>query len=102
MRTFLCQLPISSWTSPHLVKGAVLLRLGIQWKVTLTLDGSQEASVVLTHGLPGASPSVTIVYSTHHGWTSKEALAEGRNQEEKTLTLRVNIEAKINTNENVH
>ena len=102
MRTLICQLTVSSWTSPRLVKGAVLLRLGIQWKVTLTLHGSQEASVVLTHGLPAASPSVTIVYSTPRGWTSKEALAGGRNQEAKTLTLRVNIEARINTNENVH
>ena len=96
-RILVCQLPVSSWTSSILAKGAVVA------EAENTVEGHSDSGRV-SGGISGVNTwapwGISISwhhYPTHPGWRSTKARAGRRGEDTKTLTLRVKIGARINT-----
>lgn len=77
-RTLVCQLPVSSWTSSHLAKGAVVA------EAENTVEGHSDSGWV-SGGISGvktrAAWGISIGwhhYPTHPGWRSTKAMAGER------------------------
>lgn len=97
----ICKWPLSSWLVLILSKVWWLLWLGVQWKVTLTLDWSPEASRVNALAAWSISISHRNLFHSSQVNTNRSIGRRKEGGDKKALTLRVKNGDRIKTNENV-